>query len=247
MNNIISKQAEIGLHLEIGNNVIIYDNVKIGNNCYIGDNCIIGLPYKGKLKNKLLIIGDNSIVRSHTVIYEGSNLGRNLETGHHSIIRENTTAGINFRIGSFCDVEGDCQIGDYLRCHSYVHIGKGAKIGNFVWIFSLVTLTNDPLPPSHIHSPVLLEDGVVVCVGCTLLPGSVMKMGSFAASNTVVRGIIPPAKVVSGASSKILGSVKNLYNLENKISHPWMNHFADNYPLECQDLLNILKLKILNI
>lgn len=240
--SVISEKALIGKNVQIGNFCKIYDNVSIGDNTIIEDYCIIGRP-TGK-KEKQLVIGNNSIIRSHTVIYEGSIFESRLETGHHVLIRENTKAGENLRIGSYSDIEGDVIIGDYVRFHSYVHVGKGSKIGNFVWLYSLVTLTNDPLPPSLIEQPVVIEDGVVVCVNSTILPGAHLELGVFVSAGSKVTGNIPAGRIVTG-NSQIVGHVSKLINPETGLKHPWMNHFYTKYPKETHERINLLREKIL--
>ena len=67
----------------------IYDNVKLGKNVTIEDFVIIGTPPKGSNEGELeTIIGDNAIIRSHTVIYAGTTIGKNFQSGHHVLIRE---------------------------------------------------------------------------------------------------------------------------------------------------------------
>lgn len=235
------KNIKLGNNVTIGDFVKIYDDVTIGDNVVIGDFCIIGFPSKSA--NSKLVIPDNSIIRSHTVIYQGCEFKSRLETGHHVLIRENTIAGENLRVGSYSDIEGDCLIGNYVRLHSYVHVGKGSKIGNFVWIYSLCTLTNDPLPPSNIFEPVIIEDGAVICVNSTILPGVKIEKGSFVPANSLVTRNLKIGEVFNNGSNEL--TVDMLVNLKSKIKHPWMNHFAKNYPESCQNDIIALKNEII--
>ncbi|MCB0259042.1 MAG: transferase, partial [Calditrichaeota bacterium] len=51
----------------------IYPNVELGENVIIEDFCIIGLPPRGYREGELkTVIGSNSVIRSHTVIYAGN-------------------------------------------------------------------------------------------------------------------------------------------------------------------------------
>jgi len=59
------------------------------------------------------LIGANSLIRSHCIIYAGSNLVHNLTTGHRVTIRENTIAGHHCMFGTYRDIQGDCNIGNY--------------------------------------------------------------------------------------------------------------------------------------
>lgn len=240
--NTVSEKAKIGNNCDIGEFTIVHDDVIIGDNVKIGANCVIGLPTNGN--NEKLFIGDDSLIRSHTILYQGSYFEKKLETGHHVLIRENTKAGINLRVGSFSDIEGDVEIGDYTRFHSYVHIGKGSLIGSFVWIYSLVILTNDPLPPSNAFTPVHIEDGVVVCVNSIIQPGIKLQKGSFIPAGSNVNRDLSIGEVFQNNNNNLI-SVNKLVSLKNNIRHPWMIHFKNAYPEEAWEKIEKLKEEIL--
>lgn len=159
------------------------------------------------------------------------------------MVRSATTAGTNVRIGSYTDIEGDCRIGDYARMHGYVHVGQGSRIGNFVWLYSLVTLTNDPLPPSHVESPVIIHDGAVLCVGVTPLPGITIGEGAFIPARVTIATDVPAGAFLDN-HGRIAGPVTHLMELQTGNRHPWMNHFADAYPSEAQAAIAELRTRI---
>jgi UDP-3-O-[3-hydroxymyristoyl] glucosamine N-acyltransferase len=229
MTTLIHPSARIGRNVTFGHAVRVHGNVEIGDNCRFGDFCVIGHPCI-KPDAGPLRLGANANVRSHAVLYEGSDIGPHLETGHHIVIREGARIGENLRIGNFSDIEGACEIGDFARLHGYAHVGRGAKIGDFVFLFSLTTLMNDPLPPSHISEPVTVGDMVTVCVNAQLMPGVEIGRGAMIASGAVARGIIPPGVVVTGADGDIAGPVKFAMHMASRTRHPWYKHFADAYP-----------------
>ena len=84
-------------------------------------------------ERKSLIIGQDSLIRSYSILYGGSTFGSRLITGYRVTVRERTKAGENLQIGTLSDIQGDCVIGNYVRFHSNVHIGMKSEIGNFVW------------------------------------------------------------------------------------------------------------------
>ncbi len=240
---IIDSSVEIPPSVRVGANTRIESGVSLGEGASIGDFCLLGAGQKsGDLK---LSIGADSQIRSHTVIYAGSEFGDKLETGHHVVIRERTNAGKNLRVGNYSDIEGDCEIGDYCRFHGYVHVGKGSKIGNFVWLYSLVTATNDPIPPSNLIRPVKIHDGAVVCVGAILMPGVEVGAGAFVTARSKAEGKIPAGAVVSGDYGDIVSHVANLIDLESGLRHPWMRHLTDRYPAECHSNLHELLDRVL--
>ncbi len=241
---LISPEAQIADDVQIGYGTRVYSNVVIEKGTKIGDFCSIGHPF-GKGTDKPLVIGRESLIRSHSVLYEGSSLGPKLETGHHVFIREGSVTGINLRVGSFSEISGDCNIGDYCRFQSYVHVGKGSEIGNFVWLFSLNITTNDPLPPSSIFRGVTIEDGVVVCVGARLLPGAILRKGAYVSAHALVSGEIPIGGVIDH-TGEIICHVSHLMNLETGTRHPWMRHYNHVFPEDAQDRIQYLLREVMD-
>ena len=238
MQNMIDPAAKIGKNVQIGHGTRILGNVEIGDDCSIGDFCVIGQPGPGD--NGPLKLGPGATVRSHAVIYEGSDIGPKLETGHHVVIREGATIGENLRVGNFSDIEGSCRIGDFVRMHSYAHVGKGSDIGDFVWLFSLTTLMNDPLPPSHLADPVTIGDMATICVNAQLMPGVRVGRGAFVASGAVAGGEIPAGVIVSGPEGEIAGPVRLMMHMQTRTRHPWPRHFADAYPEHARERIAAL-------
>ena len=241
----VSAKAVLGTNVKVGHFTVIHDNVVIEDGVTIGDHCSIGIPTSAKVPERTLRIGARSTIRSHAVVYEGSQLGEGFQAGHHVMIRENSTVGRYVSIGSFSDLEGDCWVGDCSRCHSYVHISKGTRVGRFVWLFSLVTLTNDSLPPYDTEEPTIIKDGASVLVGCTVYPGAVMEEGSYAAAGSQVRGVVPIGQVVCGQEGAITGHVTGLIHRESRRSLPWMGNLLHRYPEEFHNELRALHDKVM--
>ena len=226
---IIDSAAKVGENVKFGTHVRVYGNVEIGDDCQIGDFVILGHPSR-LIDPPPLGLGRGAIVRSHTILYEGTSIGDGLETGHHVVVREGSIIGENLRIGSFSDVEDHVKVGNFVRLHGYVHLGKGTTIGNFSWIFSLTTTMNDPLPPSHIFEPASIGDMVTVCVDAKIMPGTTIGDGSFICAGARASGRVPPGSVVDGDGGKVVGRTKFLMHMSSRIRHPWYRHFADAYP-----------------
>ncbi len=237
MSELISPKARIGRSVSIGAHVRIHDNVEIGDDTSIGDFCVIGHPAGGAYAGKPLQIGAGSVIRSHSILYEGSTFGPDLRVGHSSLIREGVRAGVNLQIGSFNDLEGDTVIGNWVRFHSNVHVGRGAVIGDLVWIFPYVVLTNDPIPPSGLKEGVTLGAGSAVCTSAVVLPGTVVGRGAFIAAMTRARGDIPGGALVVGGEGQIVGTIRKLKHKASGKQHPWMTHFADYYPAQAQPVI----------
>jgi acyl-[acyl carrier protein]--UDP-N-acetylglucosamine O-acyltransferase len=129
--SIVSLRAKIGYNVSVGPFSIVHDNVEVGDSSVIGSHCELG--YSGQSnKQEKLIIGAESTIRSHSVIYSGSRFGERLVTGHRVTVRAGVNAGVNLQIGTLNDIQGICRFGDYVRLHSNVHIGQGSVIEDFV-------------------------------------------------------------------------------------------------------------------
>ncbi|UUE10641.1 acetyltransferase [Dickeya zeae] len=228
---IISPNAIIGENVEVGPFTVIHDHVHIGNDTRIDGFCELGYPTR-LAEGLPLIIGKESVIRSHNVFYQGSTFGDGLVTGHQVTVRERTTAGKGFQIGTYADIQGSCQIGHYVKTQSSVTIGQHSTIGNFVWMFPGVLLTNDPNPPSNDIQGVTLEDYVVVAVKTTLLPGVHIGKGCFITAHSLVGQDMPEDSLVSGSPAKRLCKASDM-RLKDDIrvrAYPWNKRFVRGYP-----------------
>lgn len=230
---IVSPNSILGKNVSIGPFTIIYENVEIADGSRIEGHCQIGYPTP-LAEGKPLIIGKSSLIRTHSIFYQGSNFGDDLVTGHQVIVREKTIAGKGFQIGTLADIQGHCTIGHYVKTQSSVIIGQKSKIGNFVWLFPGVLLTNDPNPPSNDLLGVTLEDYVVIAVKSTLLPGVHIGRGSFIAAHSLVNQDAPEDSLISGSPAKRLCRASDMRmkdDLRTK-AYPWHKRFIRGYPDE---------------
>ena len=230
---IVSEQATIGKNVQIGPFTIIHAGVTLEDNMKIGAYCEIGIDTP-LAKEKMLTIGKNSNIRSKAVIYIGSNIGDELQTGHSITIRENSIIGKGVQLGNRTDVQGDCEIGNYTKMHADVHIGKMSKVGNYCWLFPEVLLTNDPTPPSNDLLGAILEDYVVVSSKSLLMPGVLVKQNAVISAGSLVNIDIPEGKLAQGNPAKIICDA-NILRLKTDIrikAYPWYKRFFRGYPKE---------------
>ena len=233
----ISPAAKIGKNVRIGDNTIIYDNVEIGDNTVICNDCVIGEPlndYYSNIEqyvNPITIIGAESLIRSHTVIYAGNTMGDHFQTGHRVTVRENTTFGSHCSLGTLDDVQGHSEFGDYCRLHSNVHIGMHSKLGNFVFVYPFVVFTNDPTPPSDICAGPTVGDFTQIATGSVLLPR--VKIGKhclIGACSSVTKDV-EDYQLVLGVPAKPIKDVREIKDRISGESHyPWPYHFDRNMP-----------------
>ena len=231
--------VRIGRNVTICDNSIVYSNVEIGDGSFVGPNCILGEPVSAFYKdpsgytNPTLRIGKNSIIRSHSVIYAGSTIGDNFQSGHRIMIREDSKIGRNFSLGTMGDVQGHVTIGDYCRFHSSVHIGQYSVIKNYVFIFPYSVLTNDPHPPSDTCTKgPTLEDYCVICAGAVLMPGITVGKDSIVGASSLASKDVAPETVVMGVPARRVCTIHDIKCKDGKLEkpYPWRNHFSRGMP-----------------
>lgn len=236
----IGKNVEIGKNVRIGDNTIIYDNVILKDNVTICNNCVIGEPLNAYYSQTnyiqpSTIIGENALIRSHTIIYAGSEFSEGLNTGHRVTIREFTKVGKNTAIGTNCDIQGFCELGSYNRLHSNVIVGQRSKISNYVFLYPYVVLTNDPTPPSDEWQGVEIDDFSVVTTSSILLPGAKIGKNCLVSANSVVVSKFNDNSFISGSPAKLvckLDKTPFFNSITGKRHYPWPNHFERGMPWE---------------
>ncbi|MCD6237172.1 MAG: N-acetyltransferase [Thermoplasmata archaeon] len=200
---------------EMAETARILKNVKLGENVTIGDYVIIGVPPRGKKEGELeTVIGDNAVIRSHTVIYAGNIIGNNFQTGHHVNVREENSIGDNVSIGTKTVVEFKTKIEDNVRIHSQAFIPEYCALKEGCWIGPNVVLTNARYPKSK-RSKEFLEGVVVgrnakIGANSTILPGVKIGDNALVGAGSVVTEDVSAGKVVVGNPAKVIGDVKSL-------------------------------------
>ena len=188
-------------------------NVKIGKNVTIQKYVLLGVIPKSQ-KLEPLIIGDECLIRSHTVIYSGTIIGNKCQTGHGVLIRENNKIGNNVSIGSHSTIECDIIIEDNVRIHSNVFISEYTKLEEYAWIGPNVVMTNAYHPlcskvKECLKGP-LIKKHAIIGANSTILPYVTIGEGAFIGAGSVVTKNIPDGVVALGVPAKIKKKTKEL-------------------------------------
>lgn len=235
----ISPFAHIGRNVKIGDDTVIYDNVSIADNTVICNNCVIGEPladyyHADNYKNPPTLIGNESLIRSHAIIYAGCTLGENFSSGHRITIREGSVFGRYCRIGTLCDIQGNAKFGDYCWLHSNVFVAQNAHIEDFVFIYPHVMLANDPHPPSNISAGVYLDDFAQIGAASVVLSGIRIGRHAVVAAGSVVTKNAEEFQLVAGNPAKKIKDVRKIVSRENptNMHYPWPYNFSRYMPWE---------------
>lgn len=234
-NVFVSPKAKIGKNVRIGDNCTIYDGVEIGDDSIICNDAVLGEPVNAyycdpNYQNPPTIIGEKSIVRSHSIIYASCNIGAGFSSGHRTTIRENTVIGEGSSVGTLSDLQGQVKIGKYCRLHSNVHLAQGSVIGDFVFLYPYVVMTNDPYPPSTDIRGGFIGSYTQVGVHAIILPGIKVGENCLIGANTVVNKRLPDFSLAMGDPMKVVMDVRQYVAMGKGNPYPWMKRFDRGMP-----------------
>lgn len=203
----------------------IYENVVVGKGSVMGDFCILGLSPRGKRPGELrLKIGKRAIIRPFSVIYAGSVIGDNFETGTLVSIREDNDIGNNVVVGTGSTLEFGNRIGDRVRIHSGCFL-EMAEIESDVFIGPHVILTDDLHPPCSKYKSckggVKIMKSAKIGAGAVILPGLTIGCNAVVGSGAVVTKDVPRNAVVVGNPAKFSKYINELKCHKGFLNKPY--------------------------
>lgn len=185
-----------------------YGKVSFGKNCIVGEYSIFGYPYVESEKSfngiDKTLIGNNCVIGSHVLIYEGATIG------NETSIEDYCRIGPEVRIGEKCkilysaNINSETIIGD--NCVIAGFCCDRAKIGNNVRLFGeLIHPHREP----HLgwddvteNSPEISDD-VFIGFGAKVIGGIKIGRNSYIAAGAIVTKSVPEAHVVTGINKKV--------------------------------------------
>ena len=185
-----------------------YGKNRVGKNAQIYDPVTLGFPSREYLGSKDfpgVIIGDDAVIRSGSIIYCEVIIGHRFQCGHNVLIREKTVIGNNTSVGTASVIEGYSSIGNNVRIQSMVFVPTNTQIADGVFIGPGVVLTNDRYPPTgkpELKGPVL-EENSVIGAKAVILPGIILGKGAAVAAGSVVTRDVPAGKMAIGSPAKV--------------------------------------------
>lgn len=212
---------------------IVHPDVTLHDSVVIGPYCVIGSDH-GPLR-----LGPGTIVRSHSVIEGGTVIGDRLETGHHALIRTANEIGHNLRLGSYSSIEGHAAIGDYVRIHGRSEVPR-ADIRHFARIYANSYVTDNRLPPSSVQVTTVMDEGSVITIGCVLVAGVRLGIGSFVGAGTTVTRDVPDGMALVGSRVVPVTSLR-----WKGYSYPWTGYYREDYEPEAWPRIDELHRRIM--
>ena len=230
--NTISEKAEVKSTAVLGENVVvedgviihdfvvIYPNVLIGRNTEIFEGCVIGKPpskvkstaraTKSSLGN--VVIGADSILCPHVVLYAEVKIGQRVILGDNCSIREQCKIGDDCIIARNVSVNYNTVIGDRVKIMDNTHITGDMVIEDDVFISVLVSTTNDNSMGAKgwhdgIKGPVIRRFATIGA-GSNLLPNVEVGVNAIVGAGALVTKSIPDYKVAMGIPAKVVRDLR---------------------------------------
>lgn len=194
----------------------IYSNVFCGPGAVIAEYVIIGEPpigfKEGEIKTS---IGDNCLIRSHTVIYAGNRIGNNFQTGHGVNIREFNEIGDQVSIGTHSIIEHHVKIENNVRIHSNVFIPEYSLLKFGCWVGPSVTVTNVLHPlcekAKECAKGVTIGENTKIGANVTILPDiTIGKNCLIGAGSLVTKDLLQDNYVYAGIPAKKIKHINEL-------------------------------------
>ena len=197
----------------VARSAIVSPIVRLGDGSVVQDWVLLGEGPAG-IELDPVSIGAGAVIRSHTVIYHGNQIGDRFQTGHGVMIREANRIGDDVSIGTHSIVEHHVVLEDGVRLHSNCFIPEYTVIERDAWIGPSVTVTNAMYPKSpgakaDLRGPRILPRAKVGA-GATLLPGITIGSDALIGAGAVVVHDVPDGAVVVGNPARVIGDVSGL-------------------------------------
>lgn len=229
---IISDKSYIGSNVRIGAYSIIEDNVHICDDVEIEPFTYIGIKTNNKqinFKSNFLKINSYTIIKSHSKIYQSSEIGKNCFIGHSVIIRENSILKNNVQIGNNSEIQGDVVIDHDSKLQSNVFVSKFSNIGRYVWVLPGALLLNDKIPPSNNLSGPYLDDFSVIGANSKIMPNVKIAFATLIGADSLVMADTRPLSLYFGSPARYVSSLDDLNKKHHSSLYPWHLRFDKNY------------------
>ncbi len=189
-------------------------DVLLGKDAAVDDNVLLGYRTGRKIEDHTLRIGDNACIRSGTVIYGGTTIGKGLATGHNVTIREQNQIGDNFNVWNCATIDYGCKIGSNVKIHCNCYVAQFTVVEDDAFMAPGVTIANDIHPGCEFSSDCMkgphIETGVEIGVNVTILPFVRIGAHSVIGSGAVITKDIPPGSVVVGNPGRVICTIHDL-------------------------------------
>lgn len=204
--------------------------VEIGSGGIIDDSVIVGYA-SDRVEHMALSIGSDARLRSGTVVYGGSTIGRRLQTGHNVVIREEVRIGDDVSIWSNSVIDYGCVIGDRVKIHSNCYVSQFTELEDDVFLAPGVTIANDLYPGDPVSGEAmagpLIKQGAQIGVNVTLLPYITVGRGAIVGAGAIVTRDVPDGMLAYGTPAVAVRPVPDASHVASRVRPARKGRFPD--------------------
>lgn len=211
----------------LGDGVVIHPHAVIGDGVVLGDGvevfpgAVVGREPKGAgalarqpVFERRIEVGANSSIGPHAVLYYDVVIGEQTLIGDGASIREQCRIGSRCIISRYVTINYNTTVGDRTKVMDLTHLTGNMRVGNDVFISLHVGSTNDNAVGKHGYSEdavigPTIEDGAMIGVGASLLPGVVIGRGAIVGAAAVVTRDVAERTVVMGIPARAMRTVED--------------------------------------
>jgi acetyltransferase-like isoleucine patch superfamily enzyme len=182
---------------------------------------MVGYPVS-RGQGQRLILGAGARLRSGTVLYDGTTIGRRLQTGHSVVVREDCEIGDDVSIWSNSVVDYGCRIGDRVKVHCNCYVAQFTELEDDVFLAPGVTIANDLYPGDEQSAELMagprIGAGAQIGVNVTILPYVRIGAGALIGAGSVVTRDIPAGAVAFGNPAAVRRTVADLPAVAGRVA-----------------------------
>lgn len=186
----------------------------LGENLEQDSAVLIGYRTGRRIADLTLRIGPRAYLRSGTVIYAGSTIGADFQTGHHVVVREQNLLGDHVQVWNNTTIDYGCRIGNNVKIHTNCYVAQFTTLEDDVFLAPGVTIANDIHPGCAYSAECMrgptIKRGVQIGVNATILPMITIGEHSVIASGAVVTRDVPPHSLVVGNPARVTKRVSEM-------------------------------------
>lgn len=199
--------------------------VELGPGYRLDPVVTLGQPTGRAIEETALRIGPRARLRSGTVLYLGSTIGADFETGHHVVVREQNRLGDHVSIWNNTTIDYGCVIGSRVKLHSNVYVAQFTVIEDDVFLAPGVMIANDPHPGCAFSQQCMrgptIKRGAQIGVNVTILPFVTIGEGALVGGGSVVTHDVPAGSVVVGNPARVAKRIADLRCLTGHTDRPY--------------------------
>jgi acetyltransferase-like isoleucine patch superfamily enzyme len=181
---------------------------------------VVGYPVS-RTDTHTLVIGAGARLRSGTVLYDGTTIGRHLETGHGVVIREGCEVGDDVSVWSNSVIDCGCHIGDRVKIHCNCYVAQYTELEDDVFLAPGVTIANDLYPGDERSAQLMagpkIGAGAQIGVNVTILPYVRIGAAALIGAGSVVTRDIPAGTVAFGNPAVVRRAVAELPVVDERV------------------------------